>query len=69
MNKYKIVIYFPDKINYETYINSELNIDDFTADFNMQYTNRTKDWVSFIGTNQKVIVNIHNILFYSIEQV
>lgn len=69
MNKYKIVIYFSDKINYETYIDSELNLDDFTADFNMQYTNRTKDWVAFIGTNQKVVVNIHNILFYSIEQV
>lgn len=59
MNEYKIVIYFSDKINYETYIDSKLNLDDFTADFNMQYTNRTKDWVAFMGTNQKVIVNIH----------
>ncbi len=69
MNKYKVMLYFSDKINYETYIDSELNLDDFTDDFNAKYANRTKEWVAFIGTNQKVVVNLHNVLFYSIEQV
>ena len=29
MNKYHIVVYFSDKINFETYIDSQLNIKEF----------------------------------------
>lgn len=67
MNKYHIVVYFSDKINFETYIDSQLNIKEFTDETSEKFNTKDNIFINFIGDNIKYCINRNNVLFYTIE--
>lgn len=69
MNKYHITVYFSDKINFETYIESQLDIKEFTNEINEKFNTKDSTFINFIGDDTKYSVNKNNILFYTIELV
>jgi len=68
MNNYHIIFYFSDKINFETDIESELNINEFIIDFGRPIQTKNQKFVNFVGSGRKVTINMDNVLFYTIEQ-
>ncbi len=69
MNEYHIIIYFSDKINYETYIGSELDIKEFTDEISKRFNAKDRTFINFIGDDIKFSINKNNVLFYTIEKV
>ena len=67
MNKYHVVVYFSDKINFETYIDSQLNIKEFTDETGENFNTKDNIFINFIGDDIKYCVNRNNVLFYTIE--
>lgn len=66
MNKYHVVVYFSDKINFETYIDSQLNIKEFTDEISEKFNAKDNIFVNFID-DIKYCINRNNVLFYTIE--
>lgn len=67
MNKYHVVVYFPDKINFETYIDSQLDIKEFTDETSKKFNTKDNIFINFIGDDIKYCINRNNVLFYTIE--
>ncbi len=67
IKNYHITFYFSDKINFETNVESELELNDFIIDFNNKIQIKEQRFVNFIGDRQKVMINIANVLFYTID--
>ena len=67
MNKYHVVVYFSVKINFETYIDSQLDINEFTDEISEKFNAKDNIFVNFIGDDIKYCVNKNNVLFYTIE--
>ena len=67
MNKYHVVVYFSDKINFETYIDSQLNIKEFIDEMSVKFNPKDNIFVNFIADDIKYCVNKNNVLFYTIE--
>ena len=67
MNKYHVVFYFSDKINYETYVNSKLDMKKFTDEMSEKFNAKNNIFVNFIGEDIKYCINKNNVLFYTIE--
>ena len=67
MNKYHVVVYFSDKINFETYIDSQLDIKEFTNEVKEKFNTKDNIFINFIGDDIKLCVNKNNVLFYTIE--
>lgn len=68
MNKYHVVVYFSDKINFETYIDSKLDIKEFTDEMSEKFNAKDNIFVNFIGDDIKYCINKNNVLFYTIEK-
>lgn len=69
MNKYYVVSYFSDKRNFETYIESQLDIKEFTDEMSEKFNAKDNIFVNFIGDDIKYCVNRNNVLFYTIELI
>lgn len=68
MNRYHLVIYSLDKTNFETYIDSQLDINEFTDETSEKFNTKDNIFINFIGgSNIKCCVNRNNVLFYTIE--
>ena len=67
MNKYHVVVYFSDKINFETYIDSQLDIKEFTDEASEKFNTKDNIFINFIGDDIEYCVNRNNVLFYTIE--
>lgn len=67
MNKYHLVVYFSDKINFETYIDSQLDIKKFTYKLGEKFNTKDNIFINFIDDDIKYCVNKNNVLFYTIE--
>lgn len=67
MKNYHITFYFSDKINFETNVASELELNDFILDFNKKIQIKDQNFVNFIGDGKKVSINMDNVLFYTID--
>ena len=67
MNNYHVVVYFSDKINFETYIDSQLDIKEFTDELKEKFNAKDNIFINFIGADIKCCVNRNNVLFYTIE--
>ena len=67
MNEYRIVIYFSDKVNIETYITSSLDIKEFTDEMREKFNVKDNIFINFVGDDIKYCINRNNILLYTIE--
>lgn len=67
MNEYHIIIYFSDKINFETYIDSQLDIKEFTNEIREKFNAKDNIFVNHINNDIVYSINRNNILFYTIE--
>lgn len=67
MNEYRIVIYFSDKVNIETYIYSQLDKKEFTDEIKEIFNTKDKIFVNLVDDDTKCCVNRNNVLFYTIE--
>lgn len=67
MNRYHVVIYSLDKTNFETYIDSQLDINEFTDETSEKFNTKDNIFINFIGDDIKCCVNRNNVLFYTIE--
>ena len=67
MNNYHVVVYFSDKINFETYIDSQLDIKEFTDELREKFNAKDNIFINFLGDDIKYCVNRNNVLFYTIE--
>lgn len=68
MKNYHITFYFSDKVNFETFVPSELELNDFILDFNKKIQSQNTKFVNFIGDGtKKVSLNLDNVLFYVID--
>ena len=67
MNKYHVVVYVSDKINIETYIDSQLDIKEFTDEISKKFNAKDNIFINFIGDDIKYCFNRNNVLFYTIE--
>ena len=67
MNNYHVVVYFSDKINFETYIDSQLDIKEFTDELREKFNTKDNIFINFVGDDIKYCVNRNNVLFYTIK--
>ena len=67
MNNYHLVVYFSDKINFETYIDSQLDIKEFTDELREKFNEKDNIFINFVGDDIKYCVNRNNVLFYTIK--
>lgn len=67
MNNYHVVVYFSDKINFETYIDSQLDIKEFTDELREKFNAKDNIFINFLGDDIKYCVNRNNVLFYTIK--
>lgn len=67
MNKYRVVVYFSDKVNIETYIYSQSDIKEFTDEIKEIFEANDNIFVNFTDVDIKCCVNKNNVLFYTIE--
>ena len=67
MNNYHVVVYFSDKINFETYIDSQLDIKEFTDELREKFNEKDNIFINFVGDDIKYCVNRNNVLFYTIK--
>ena len=67
MNRYHVVVYFSDKINFETYMDSQLDIKEFTDETSEKFNTKNNIFINFIGEDIKYCINKNNVLFYTIE--
>lgn len=69
MNKYHIIFYFSNTLNFETNVKSELEINDFIIEFNNKIQNSHQNFVNFVGDGKKFTINMDNVLFYTVEEI
>lgn len=69
MNIYKIIFYFTQHDTVEHYLESELELNDFTDWLNTTIQNKSQNFVNFIGEDEKIMVNMDKVVVYTIEQV
>ena len=67
MNKYHVVVYFSNTVNFDTYIDSQLNIKEFTDETREKFNTKDNIFINFIGDDIKYCINRNNVLFYTIE--
>ena len=67
MNNYHLVVYFSDKINFETYIDSQLDIKEFTDELREKFNGKDNIFINFVGDDNKYCINRNNVLFYTIK--
>lgn len=67
MNKYHVVVYFSDKVYIEYYIDSQLDIKEFTDEIEKKFNTKDNIFINFIGDDIKYCVNRNNVLFYTIK--
>ena len=67
MNKYRVVVYFSDKVNIETYITSSLDVKEFTDEMREKFNVKDNIFINFVGDDIKYCINRNNILLYTIE--
>lgn len=67
MNKYHVVIYFSNTVNFDNYIDSQLDIKEFTDEISEKFNEKNNIFINFIGDDIKCCINKNNILFYTIE--
>ena len=67
MNNYHVVVYFSDKINFETYIDSQLDIKQFTDELRENSNAKDNILINFVRADTKYCVNRNNVLFYTIK--
>ena len=66
MNKYKIKFCYTDNTNVETYLDSELEMEDFITDFADK--NHNKKFLVFVNKGS-IAINIDNVKYYTIDIV
>lgn len=66
MNKYKIKFYYTDNTNVETYLDSELEMEDFITDFADK--NNNKKFLVFVNKGS-IAINIDNVKYFTIDIV
>lgn len=69
MNKYHVVVYFSNTVNFETYIDSQLDIKEFTDEMREKFNVKDNIFINFIGDDIKYCINRNNVLFYTIELI
>lgn len=67
MYSYHLIFYFSDKINFETTVDSDLEINEFVVDFNKKIQQANMKYINFLG-NPIITINMDNVLFYKIEE-
>ena len=67
MNKYHVVVYFSNTVNFDTYITSSLDIKEFTDETSKKFNAKDNIFINFIGDDIKYCINRNNVLFYTIE--
>lgn len=67
MNKYHVVVYFSNTVNFDTYITSSLDIKEFTDEMREKFNVKDNIFINFVGDDIKYCINRNNILFYTIE--
>ena len=67
MNKYRVVVYFSDKVNNEYYIDSQLDIKEFTDELKEKFNAKDNIFINFVGGDIKCCVNRNNVLLYTIK--
>lgn len=69
MNRYHLKIYFSNTVNYETYVDSQLDIEKFTDEIDSKFDKAKNKFILFVGEDVKYSINTNNVLFYTIEEV
>lgn len=69
MNRYHLKIYFSNTVNYETYVDSKLDMNKFIEDMDKKFNNANNKFITFVGDDVKYSINTNNVLFYTIELV
>jgi hypothetical protein len=69
MNKYHIIVYFSNNINFETNIESSLDLNEFTDETSKKFDAKDNIFIQFIGNDIKYCINRNNVLFYTIEKM
>ena len=69
MNRYHLKIYFSNTVNYETDVDSQLDIDKFTDEIDSKFNKANNKFITFVGDDVKYSINKNNVLFYTIELV
>ena len=69
MNKYHVVVYFSNTVNFDTYITSSLDIKEFTDESSEKFNTKDNIFINFIGDDIKYCINRNNVLFYTIELI
>lgn len=67
MNEYHMIIYFSDKVNFETDIESSLDLDEFTNEIREKFNTKDNIFINHINNDIVYSINRNNILFYTIE--
>lgn len=67
MNEYHMIIYFSDKVNFETYIDSQLDINEFTNEIREKFNKKDNIFINHINNDIVYSINRNNVLFYTIE--
>ena len=67
MNKYHIIVYFSNTVNFDTYITSSLDIKEFVDEISEKFNAKDNIFINFIGGDIKCCVNRNNVLFYTIK--
>lgn len=69
MNRYHLKIYFSNTVNYETYVDSKLDMNNFIEDMDKKFNNVNHKFIIFAGDDVKYSINTNNVLFYTIKLV
>ena len=69
MNRYHLKIYFSNTVNYETDVDSKLDMNNFIEDVDKKFDNANNKFITFVGDDVKYSINTNNVLFYTIELV
>ena len=69
MNRYHLKIYFSNTVNYETDVDSKLDMNNFIEDMDKKLNKANNKFITFVGDDVKYSINTNNVLFYTIELV
>lgn len=69
MNRYLLKVYFSNTSNFETNVDSKLDIDKFTDEIDSKFNKAKNKFILFVGEDVKYSINTNNVLFYTIELV
>ena len=69
MNRYHLKIYFSNTVNYETDVDSKLDMNKFIEDMDKKFNDANNKFITFVGDDVKQSINTNNVLLYTIELV